>query len=105
MHILPGLELIEASDTKSHSKHDKDNEFGQTQKSSFQNEQFTELKSSAGVGHNWNTLFVRPDAVANYLAAKFGLTMVMFYCILNILQQAILYYNLTIVLSNLFFKC
>lgn len=44
--------------------------------SSFQNDRFQELKKDSSVGHNWNALFIRPDAVATYLAAKFGLTMV-----------------------------
>ncbi|VDN34156.1 unnamed protein product [Dibothriocephalus latus] len=42
--------------------------------SEFQRKKLADLKATASVSHNWNTLFINPDAVSEYLAAKFGVT-------------------------------
>uniref|UniRef100_A0A5K4EQ51 Putative rna binding motif protein n=1 Tax=Schistosoma mansoni TaxID=6183 RepID=A0A5K4EQ51_SCHMA len=80
IHILPGQENIEPKDSfrKPLNNVYRNENSGDPSKillSSFQNDRFQELKKDSGVGHNWNALFIRPDAVATYLAAKFGLTM------------------------------
>ncbi|VEL25191.1 unnamed protein product, partial [Protopolystoma xenopodis] len=86
LHILPSKECPSVHLSKS-DKNDLD--VGQSQKnpkgpqttsvdlssetaSSFQNERLQGLKSSSSRSHNWNILFIQPDAVATYLAAKFG---------------------------------
>ncbi|VDP52247.1 unnamed protein product, partial [Schistosoma margrebowiei] len=80
IHILPGQENTEPKDSfkKPLNNFSRNENFADTPKmllSSFQNDRFQELKKDSSVGHNWNALFIRPDAVATYLAAKFGLTM------------------------------
>ncbi|BHF80563.1 Probable RNA-binding protein 19 [Sparganum proliferum] len=42
--------------------------------SEFQRKKLADLKATASVSHNWNTLFINPDAVSQYLAAKFGVS-------------------------------
>ncbi|RTG87169.1 multiple RNA-binding domain-containing protein 1 [Schistosoma bovis] len=80
IHILPGQENTEPKDSfrKPLNNFYRNENFADPPKmllSSFQNDRFQELKKDSSVGHNWNALFIRPDAVATYLAAKFGLTM------------------------------
>ncbi|TNN08542.1 putative RNA-binding protein isoform 1 [Schistosoma japonicum] len=80
IHILPGQEHTESNHSfrKSlNNSHGNENSTDSPKmfQSSFQNDRFQELKKSSNIGHNWNALFIRPDAVATYLAAKFGLTM------------------------------
>ena len=38
----------------------------------FQRKRDAELKASAEKGHNWNALFLRPDAVGDAMAARYG---------------------------------
>ncbi|CAH8440134.1 unnamed protein product [Heterobilharzia americana] len=80
IHIIPGQECLEPKRTfgKSSSNVQEDGNLSNPSKmlqSSFKSGRFEDLKKSSNVGHNWNALFIRPDAVATYLAAKFGLTM------------------------------
>ncbi|CAH8433807.1 unnamed protein product [Schistosoma turkestanicum] len=80
IHILPGQEHLEPKHPVKNplnNSHGNENSTDSSKmlQSSFQNDRFQELKKDASVGHNWNALFIRPDAVATYLAAKFGLTM------------------------------
>lgn len=71
LHILPAEE---APEPRTKPPTADENSVGSFHRSSFQTMHQENLKSTAGVGHNWNALFIRPDAVATYLAAKFGLT-------------------------------
>lgn len=73
LHILPAEE---APEPRTKPSTDDGDSVGSPHRSSFQAKHQENLKSTAGVGHNWNALFIRPDAVATYLAAKFGLTKV-----------------------------
>ncbi|CAL8070382.1 unnamed protein product [Calicophoron daubneyi] len=74
LHILPADELPEKNkDKTSDFEENKEQQQGRHAKSDFQSARFQELKAAASTGHNWNALFIRPDAVATYLAAKFGL--------------------------------
>ncbi|CAH8826065.1 unnamed protein product [Trichobilharzia szidati] len=80
LHIIPGQEPLESQHTAKKSTDSVQESENPTEppkmlQSSFKSERFEELKKSSNVGHNWNALFIRPDAVATYLAAKFGLTM------------------------------
>ncbi|VDD81333.1 unnamed protein product, partial [Mesocestoides corti] len=79
LHILPGKE------NKSHPKHLQkttleesappvDEDGDQATMSEFQKNKLAELKATSSVSHNWNTLFINPDAVSTYLAAKFGVS-------------------------------
>uniref|UniRef100_A0A183BBM6 Type II secretion system protein GspD n=1 Tax=Echinostoma caproni TaxID=27848 RepID=A0A183BBM6_9TREM len=76
LHILPAEDAPEShskptvnGDSEKHADTTTD-----MHRSSFQVARQESLKATAGVAHNWNALFIRPDAVAAYLAAKFGLT-------------------------------
>ncbi|CAH8580447.1 unnamed protein product [Dicrocoelium dendriticum] len=75
LHILPGEEPLLGKHSSSKAGDLPDGQSGNRLESSeFQKTKFKRLKDSAGVAHNWNTLFIQPDAVATYLAAKFNLT-------------------------------
>ncbi|TPP64405.1 Multiple RNA-binding domain-containing protein 1 [Fasciola gigantica] len=71
LHILPAEEAPEPRPKPRANDGDSATEL---HRSSFQVTHQETLKATAGVAHNWNALFIRPDAVATYLAAKFGLT-------------------------------
>lgn len=59
-HILPG---------KSNDGQDND----ETENSkNYKDKKNRELKKTAGSAHNWNTLFLGPNAVAEVLAKNFG---------------------------------
>ncbi|VDQ01715.1 unnamed protein product [Trichobilharzia regenti] len=80
IHIIPGQEPLESQHTAkkvtdSVQESENPTEPSKMLQSSFKSERFEELKKSSNIGHNWNALFIRPDAVAAYLGAKFGLTM------------------------------
>ncbi|TGZ67017.1 hypothetical protein CRM22_005026 [Opisthorchis felineus] len=74
LHILPGEDPPEKKSPEQACPEGRDNRQNKNHLSEFQTTRLQELKASAGTAHNWNTLFIRPDAVATYLAAKFGLT-------------------------------
>lgn len=42
--------------------------------SSFKNKKMAKLKSEAGLSHNWNSLFLGHDAVANIIAKTYNTT-------------------------------
>lgn len=58
-HILPG---------KSNDDIDKDEENSKN----YKDKKEKELKKTAGSSHNWNTLFLGPNAVAEVLAKNYG---------------------------------
>ncbi|KAF6774936.1 hypothetical protein AHF37_05861 [Paragonimus kellicotti] len=79
LHILPAAEPLDSqsaitSNDGGRTKTEQNRDSAVMHKSDFQTTRHKELKASATVGHNWNALFIRPDAVATYLAAKYGLT-------------------------------
>ncbi|KAA3679457.1 multiple RNA-binding domain-containing protein 1 [Paragonimus westermani] len=77
LHILPAADPLDsqsATTSNERKKTDQSCDSVVMLKSDFQATRHQELKASATVGHNWNALFIRPDAVATYLAAKYGLT-------------------------------
>lgn len=79
LHILPGKQ----SDTNGEHTNDEgvrefDNENDRLIWTEFQQQRKAELKSLASVGHNWNALFMTPDAVATYLSAKYNVSKVCF---------------------------
>lgn len=61
-HLMPG---------KSDDKNGKDDEI---EESNFKKKKQAELKKSAQSAHNWNTLFLGTDAVAEVMAKQFGKT-------------------------------
>lgn len=42
--------------------------------SSFKNKKMSKLKSEAGLSHNWNSLFLGHNAVANIIAKTYNTT-------------------------------
>ncbi|VUZ52036.1 unnamed protein product [Hymenolepis diminuta] len=75
LHILPGKQ----SETNGEHTNDEgirefDNENDRLIWTEFQQQRKAELKSLASVGHNWNALFMTPDAVATYLSAKYNVS-------------------------------
>lgn len=42
--------------------------------SSFKNKKLTKLKSEAGLSHNWNSLFLGQNAVADIIAKTYNTT-------------------------------
>ncbi|KAM7539189.1 hypothetical protein Aperf_G00000057417 [Anoplocephala perfoliata] len=76
LHILPGKP--EETDVRPISNEEAaeefDNENDRLIMSEFQKKRHAEMKSLASVAHNWNALFVTPDAVATYLSAKFNVS-------------------------------
>ncbi|PIK53368.1 putative RNA-binding protein 19 isoform X2, partial [Apostichopus japonicus] len=61
MHLLPGKEKI--------TKETEENEG-----SSFKNQKAAKQKAQSGSSHNWNTLFIGSNAVAEALASKYNTT-------------------------------
>lgn len=59
-HLLPG---------KANDKSDDDND---TNDSNFKKKKQQDLKKSAGSAHNWNTLFLGPNAVAEVMSRTYG---------------------------------
>jgi multiple RNA-binding domain-containing protein 1 len=59
-HLMPG---------KSDDKNNKDDEI---EESNFKKKKQAELKKSAQSAHNWNTLFLGPDAVAEVMSKSYG---------------------------------
>lgn len=65
LHIIPAK-----------NKKEESNESGagdnRNKDTSYKAKKETELKKSAQAGHNWNTLFINQDAVANLMSAKYN---------------------------------
>jgi multiple RNA-binding domain-containing protein 1 len=61
MHIIPAKNKIEVETSVSSTK-----------TSSYKTKKEAELKKTAQSSHNWNSLFVNQDAVANIMAAKYN---------------------------------
>ncbi|EUB60240.1 putative RNA-binding protein 19 [Echinococcus granulosus] len=78
LHILPGKprEVDEENGNRGDevAADQYEREVDKAIMSEFQKKRHAELKSMASVSHNWNTLFVSPDAVATYLSARFGVS-------------------------------
>jgi multiple RNA-binding domain-containing protein 1 len=64
LHILP------AQDPKTRRNTDEDSAAAGSK--SYAAKKQKELKEQAGRGHNWNSLFIRPDTVLDAIAAKLG---------------------------------
>lgn len=60
-HILPGK-----------SNDDADQENDNENSKNYKEKKEKELRKTAGSSHNWNTLFLGPNAVAEVLAKNFG---------------------------------
>ncbi|VDL86289.1 unnamed protein product [Schistocephalus solidus] len=94
LHILPGkdrpvdedkpkhpnssttVERLSADNAANADGEDNHDESTDPSLSEFQRKKLVDLKATASVSHNWNTLFINPDAVSQYLAAKFGVSKV-----------------------------
>jgi multiple RNA-binding domain-containing protein 1 len=63
-HVLPGKQ----NDGKKSDDEDDGNE------SNYKKKKQQSLKNSAGSAHNWNTLFLGPNAVAEAMAKTYGKT-------------------------------
>uniref|UniRef100_A0A0X3NHW1 Putative RNA-binding protein 19 n=2 Tax=Schistocephalus solidus TaxID=70667 RepID=A0A0X3NHW1_SCHSO len=92
LHILPGkdrpvdedkpkhpnssttVERLSADNAANADGEDNHDESTDPSLSEFQRKKLVDLKATASVSHNWNTLFINPDAVSQYLAAKFGVS-------------------------------
>ncbi|KAL7057196.1 hypothetical protein AAHC03_019438 [Spirometra sp. Aus1] len=92
LHILPGKERpvdegkpkhqvssttgdqLSIDDTANADGENEQDDSTAPSQSEFQRKKLADLKATASVSHNWNTLFINPDAVSQYLAAKFGVS-------------------------------